>query len=182
MYLNYSQIEALIEQGAMKQVERDCINAASLDVRLGREVMVEVPPPPGTVIDYRARDKLTMQEIRLQDNGIVIHPGEFFLAHTIEICQFPDDLAALFRIKSSMGRIGLEHMDAGWVDPGFHGSLTLEFKNMTRFHPIRIRPGDKIGQLVFLRGEAVEAEQSYRSVGNYNGSTGVKQVGYRETE
>lgn len=180
MYLNYSQIEALIEQGAMKQVERDCINAASLDVRLGREVMMEVEPAPGVVIDYRKRHPLTMKTVNLPDEGIVIHPGQFFLAHTIEICNFPDNLAALFRIKSSMGRIGLEHMDAGWVDPGFHGSLTLEFKNMTQHHSILLRPGDKIGQLVFMRGEVVSAERSYRSVGNYNGSTGVKQVGFKE--
>ena len=180
MYLNYSQIEALIEQGAMKQVERDCINAASLDVRLGREVLMEVEPAPGVVIDYRKRHPLTMKTVNLPDEGIIIHPGQFFLAHTIEICNFPDDLAALFRIKSSMGRIGLEHMDAGWVDPGFHGSLTLEFKNMTRHHSIHLRPGDKIGQLVFMRGEVVSAERSYRSVGNYNGSTGVKQVGFKE--
>lgn len=180
MYLNYSQIAALIEQGAMKQVDPDCINAASLDVRLGREVMMEAYPSLNDVIDYRNRQPLAMKKITLSDSGIVICPGEFFLAHTIEICNFPDDLAALFRIKSSMGRIGLEHMDAGWVDPGFHGSLTLEFKNMTQHHSILLRPGDKIGQLVFLRGEAVSEEHSYRAVGNYNGATGVKQVGFKE--
>lgn len=181
MYLNYSQIAALIEQGHMKQVERDCINPASLDLRLGREIMVEVEPQHGTVIDYRNRQPLTMKTVNLPDEGIIIHPSQFFLAHTIEICNFPDDLAALFRIKSSMGRIGLEHMDAGWVDPGFHGSLTLEFKNMTQHHAIRLRPGDKIGQLVFLRGEAVQAEQSYKAVGNYSGYAGVAQIGFKES-
>lgn len=165
----------------MKVVEPDCVNAASLDIRLGRQIYMELKPPPGTVIDYSRRDKLTMQQILLGNEGITIYPGQFFLAHTIEICNFPDDLAALFRIKSSMGRIGLEHMDAGWVDPGFHGSLTLEFKNMTQYHPIRLRPGDKIGQLVFMRGDAVEAEQSYANKGNYNGHEGVAQIGFRET-
>src|SRR5690606_18761683 len=152
MYLNHSQIEALIEQGHMKQTDRECINPASLDVRLGREIMIEDMPAAGSVIDYRKRQPLTMTTYSLPDDGIIIQPGQFFLAHTIEICNFPDDLAALFRIKSSMGRIGLEHMDAGFVDPGFHGSLTLEFKNMTQHHAIHLRPGDRIGQLVFMRG------------------------------
>ena len=165
----------------MKVVEPDCVNAASLDLRMGRQILMEVKPPPGTVIDYRKRQPLTMETITLSDDGIVIYPGQFFLAHTIEICCFPDDLAALFRTKSSMGRIGLEHMDAGWVDPGFNGALTLEFKNLTQYHPIRLRPGDKIGQLVFMRGEAVEAEQSYATKGNYNGHEGVAQIGYKET-
>ena len=182
MYLNHSQILTLIDQGFMKVVEPDCVNAASLDIRLGRQIYMEVKPPPGTVIDYRRRDRLTMQQILLGNEGITIYPGQFFLAHTVEICCFPDDLAALFRTKSSMGRIGLEHMDAGWVDPGFNGALTLEFKNLTQFHPILLRPGDKIGQLVFMRGEVVEAEQSYRAKGNYSGHAGVAQIGYRETK
>lgn len=164
----------------MQRTDPECINPASLDLRLGREIMLEMPES-GAVIDYRKRQPLAMQTYSLADEGIIIQPGQFFLAHTIEICNFPDDLAALFRIKSSMGRIGLEHMDAGFVDPGFHGSLTLEFKNMTEYHSIHLRPGDRIGQLVFLRGEAVAAEQSYAVKGNYSGHSGVAQIGYRET-
>lgn len=163
----------------MRLVKPDCVNTASLDLRLGRKILMEAAPPPGYIIDYRRRYKLTVKEIELPDSGIVIYPGQFFLAHTIEVCFFPDDLAALFRTKSSMGRIGLEHMDAGWVDPGFHGSLTLEFKNLTQFHPILIRPGDRIGQLVFMRGDSVDPNHSYRRVGNYNGAGGVMQIGYR---
>ena len=181
MYLNHQQISALIEQGHMKHTDPECINPASLDVRLGREVMIEAMPIPGSVIDYRAREKLTMQQYTLPDSGIVIHPGQFMLAHTIEHCNLPDDVSALFRIKSSMGRIGLEHMDAGWVDPGFHGSLTLEYVNMTQHHSILLRPGDRIGQLVFFRGEAVDAARSYRAIGNYGGHEGVAQIGYRVT-
>ena len=89
-------------------------------------------------------------------------------------------MAALYRIKSSMGRVGLEHCDAGWVDPGFNGALTLEFFNVTQHHTILLRPGDKIGQLIFLRGNEVSAEQSYRTKGNYNGNKGVAQVGFKE--
>lgn len=180
MYLNHNEIEELIEAGYMKNTDPGCINAASLDLRLGETVLIE--QYSAKVIDYRKRDKLVMQEVKLDEGGFIIRPGDFFLAHTIEICDFPDDIAALFRIKSSMGRIGLEHMDAGWVDPGFNGALTLEFKNMTEAHSIHLRPGDKIGQLVFIRGNPVSEDKSYRRIGNYNGSTGPKQVGYKGEE
>lgn len=185
MYLNHYEIEDLIAAGHMENCDQSCINAASLDLRLGNSIMVEYSRDlinGGKVypVDYRKRDKLQMSEFELDEGGVYIHPGMFFLAHTIEVCNFPDDMAALFRIKSSMGRIGLEHMDAGWVDPGFHGALTLEFKNMTENHSILLRPGDKIGQLVFMRGNPVNAEQSYRAKGNYNGASGVKQVGFKE--
>lgn len=178
-YLNHAQILALVESGAIRNVDHDCINAASLDLRLGDEILIE--SECDRVIDYRARERLSMHTVKLDpERGFVLHPGEVMLAHTLEVCDFPDDLAALFRIKSSMGRVFLEHMDAGWVDPGFNGPLTLEFKNLSQHHAIRLRPGDRIGQLVFLRGDAVSEEQSYRTRGNYNGASGVKQIGWAD--
>lgn len=179
-YLNHNEIVDLIIDGEMEQVDPSCINAASLDVRLGNEIFMEEYRETSIPVDYSKRERLNMRRITLDGKGIVIRPGEFFLAHTVERCNFSDSTAALFRIKSSMGRIGLEHMDAGFVDPGFHGALTLEFKNMTSYHNILLRPGDKIGQLIFFRGAPVSEEQSYRTKGNYNGADGVKQVGYKE--
>lgn len=177
MYFNHDEILEFCDKGYMKNWEPGCVNAASLDIRLGSKILLE--RGDGRVVDYRKRERLSMFEMELDENGVVIRPGEFFLAHSIEHCDFPDDVAAFFRIKSSMGRIGLEHMDAGWVDPGFNGSLTLEFKNVTQFHDIRIRPGDRIGQLVFFNGIPVSADKSYRTVGNYNQQSGPAQVGYR---
>lgn len=180
MYLNHNQILQLIQNGEMHGVNLDNVNAASLDVCLGNEIYVEEFRQTSIPVDYRRRERLNMRRVELPDTGYAIRPGEFFLAHTVEKCNFADDTAALFRIKSSMGRIGLEHMDAGWVDPGFNGKLTLEFKNMTSYHNILLRPGDKIGQLIFFKGEPVNAEQSYRTRGNYNGAEGVMQVRYKE--
>jgi len=178
MYLNHDEILELCEAGYMENWDPSCINAASLDLRLGAEIALEATPDE-SVLDYRARMKPTMQTHILEDRGAIFVPGTFFLAHTIEKCNFPDDVAALFRIKSSLGRIGLEHMDAGWVDPGFNGSLTLEFKILLNHHSIRLRPGDRIGQLIFFRGNKVSEDKSYRARGNYNGAEGVKQVGYK---
>lgn len=179
-YLNHNQILEICSAGEMLGWDPKCVNAASLDVRLGNTMLVERFSETSRPIDYRKRERLAMQEVTIPEEGLVIRPGTFFLAHTMEQCNFADDTAALFRIKSSMGRIGLEHMDAGWVDPGFHGALTLEFSNMTQFHNILLRPGDAIGQIVFFKGHKVSEEQSYRTKGNYNGSAGVKQVGYKE--
>lgn len=177
-YLNHDEILEFCRAGYLKNVDESCINAASIDLRLGNELMFEKHSNTHQVIDYRSRQKPSMQKFVINDDGFMVSPGQFFLAHTMEICDFPDDVSALFRIKSSMGRIGLEHMDAGWVDPGFNGSLTLEFKLMMNHHWVRLRPGDKIGQIILFKGNPVSAEKSYRKVGNYNGAEGVKQVGY----
>jgi dCTP deaminase len=176
MYLNHDEILELCRAGYMENWDESCINAASMDVRLGNEILCE--NDSNRILDYSKRDKPSMSPVTLNYGGFALRPGEFILAHTIEKCNFPDDIAALFRIKSSMGRIGLEHMDAGWVDPGFHGSLTLEFKMMLNHHWIQLRPGDRIGQLIFFRGNKVSSDKSYRTVGNYNGAISVKQIGF----
>lgn len=179
-YRNYTEVLALCTAGQMLNWDVDCVNTASLDVRLGNTVLVERQPQRGArPLDYRRRDRMQMDEVDIS-GGFILRPNHFILAHTAEQCNFADDLAALFRIKSSMGRIGLEHMDAGWVDPGFHGALTLEFKNLSQYHEILLRPGDRIGQLVFFQGTPVRPEQSYRTTGNYNGAAGVRQVGFAE--
>lgn len=178
MYFNHAEIEEFCKNGYIKNYDSDCINSASLDIRLGNKILME-KKSPSKVIDYRARDKMEMVEFDLSEKGIVIFPGAFFLANTLEECDFPDDVAALFRCKSTMGRYGLEHMDAGWVDPGFHGTLTLEFKLLNNCHPILLRPGDRIGQLIFIQGLPVDPDKSYRNKGNYNGQTEPKSASYR---
>lgn len=180
MYLNHDEIIELCNRGEMENWDEDCVNAASLDLRLGDTILVERGSENSfRAVDYRKREKLDMIEVKLEQTGFLVHPGMFFLTHTMERCNFADDTAALFRIKSSMGRIGLEHCDAGWVDPGFHGTLTLEFFNVTQRHTLLIRPGDKIGQLVFFKGNPVSQDKSYRTKGNYNASDSVMQVGYK---
>lgn len=181
-YLNHGEITELINAGAVTPFSRDCVNTASLDVCLGRTIMVEDWVGPHTEpLEFGKRQGPRLREIEIDhEHGYVLRPGEFILGHTVEWFEIPDDIAALFRAKSSMGRTGLEHMDAGWVDPGFNGRLTLELTNCLRWHSIRLRAGDRIGQLVFLRGNKVKDEHSYRTVGNYNGRDSVFQISFKD--
>ena len=179
-YLNHDEIIELLESGAVSHYDQDLVNTASLDIRLGETLLIEDWVPNGTVIDYGAREQMKMREITIDESGYVLRPGEFILAHTYESFDLPDDMAALLRAKSSMGRTGLEHMDAGWVDPGFNGKLTLELVNCLRWHSIRLRPYNRIGQLIFMRGNKVKPQHSYRVTGNYNGHDTVIQIQFKD--
>ena len=89
-----------------------------------------------------------------------MHPGEFVLARTEEHVVLPDDVVARIEGKSSLGRLGLiVHATAGFVDPGFAGTLTLEVTNLTRI-PIELWPGLPIAQLSFMALDA-PAERPY---------------------
>lgn len=63
-------------------------------------------------------------------------------------------------------------------DPGWNGSkLTLELKNVSRFHKLILRPNMPIGQMVFFRHDVpVPHEESYAVRGQYNNQSHVTQA------
>lgn len=155
----------------------DLVNASSIDIRLGRRLLRESLDGPFCTVDYRARERLRMDVCPDRGAGWVIDPGEFVLTESEEVFRLPNHLSFEYKLKSSMARIGLEHLTAGWADAGWHGSvLTLELKNMNQRHPIRIRPGDAIGQITFFVHEPVPDDKSYAARGRYNNDLSVTPI------
>ena len=91
------------------------------------------------------------------DEPFILHPGEFVLGQTTEWVELPDDLVARLEGRSSLGRIGLLiHSTAGYIDPGFRGTVTLELSNVANL-PIALYHGMRIGQISFFEmSSAVE--------------------------
>ena len=177
MLLSHNELLELIERGVIENAKSDAVNSASIDVHLGDVIMVEDFSSGPQLIDYRAREKPAMKKVRLRDDGFVLEPNQFILAQTVEVFHLPLDISAEYKLKSSMARIGLEHLNAGWADAGWHGSvLTLELKNITQCQRILIRPGDAIGQMVFFRHKPVPLERSYAARGRYNGDKVVETI------
>lgn len=142
------------------------INPTSLDVRLGDTLLIEqagarelVPYPLG---------------LHSQEHPYRMVPGQFVLAPTMERIRVPDDLVAQFILKSSRAREGLEHLLAGFIDPGFEGILTMELVNSRQLHPVDLWPGRQIGQLVFSPLDVLP-ERSYRETGRYGGAVTVEE-------
>jgi dCTP deaminase len=80
---------------------------------------------------------------------IVLHPGEFALASTLEYICLPTTLAARLEGRSTWGRLGLQvHSTAGFVDPGFEGILTFELNNLGKL-PLMLFAGIRIAQICF---------------------------------
>lgn len=179
MLLSYTEICELIEQGVIANADYSCVNAGSLDIRLGDTLMVECRPTriESSVLDYRARDKLTTRTVRIPEEGYQLLPGDFALGHSVEVFNLPNNVCAEYKLKSSMARVALEHLNAGWCDAGWNGSvLTLELINVSRYHTHLLRPGDAIGQIVFFRHTPVPSDRSYAARGRYNGDTSVSGI------
>jgi len=101
------------------------------------------------------------------DEPFILHPGEFVLGQTLEWVELPDDLVARLEGKSSLGRLGLLiHSTAGYVDPGWKGTLTLELSNVANL-PIALYQGMRIGQISFFRmSSAVERPYGSPALGS----------------
>lgn len=127
-------------------------------------------------IDARGRDLYGIDYISdvILPHGYCLNPGEFILGSTKEIVNIPENYAARFEGKSSLGRLGLTtHVTAGFIDAGFSGQITLEMKNETKY-PIYIYEGMKIGQLCFFAIDR-PVHRPYGSDGlgsHYQGQTG----------
>jgi len=181
--LSYDQLVLLVARGVITNVTENMINASSIDLTLGKTLLVEhVEPNQRHTLGLNNGAQLRTRTVDLNASGCYdMAPGEFLLAHSVQMFHMPLNLSAEYKLKSSMARIGLEHLTAGWIDAGFHNSvLTLELKNMTRGHYIRLRPGDRIGQVTFLQHEAVDYQRSYAARGRYNHDRTVK--GAKPTE
>jgi len=58
----------------------------------------------------------------------------------------------------------VHNCDAGWNN----SQLTLELKNVSRFHKLILRPNMPIGQMIFFKHTPVRSANSYAAKGQYN--------------
>ena len=85
---------------------------------------------------------------KIEKEKMILAPHSFVLATTRERVEVPDFLAAFVEGRSSIGRMGLFIQNAGWVDPGFCGQITLELYNANNL-PIEIEAGRRICHCFF---------------------------------
>ena len=145
-------------------LEKDQVQPASLDIRLGNTFSVVEDSPTGIItlekeINYKS----------ITSDTYILLPNQFVLATTMEYIELPECLTAFVEGRSSLGRMGLFIQNAGWVDPGFKGEITLELYNANRC-AIELKAGRRVGQLVFAQMDDT-ALNPYR--GKYQGQKGA---------
>jgi dCTP deaminase len=154
--LSDGTILRLVEEGRLRIDPWDpaLVQPASVDLRLGDSFRV-FHNHKAEAIDLRDPPTNLTEEVKVGDGeAFVIHPGEFCLGRTAEWVELPNDIVARIEGKSSLGRLGLiVHATAGFCDPGWRGTLTLELNNLTRI-PIKLYPGILIAQLSFMTLDA----------------------------
>ena len=170
MILSDETLKRMIADGdlVVEPLDEVQIQPASIDMTLGTHFL-KVDEHSHTVLTL---DQPTALE-EIEKEEIVIPPHSFLLAVTREFVKLPNDVTAFVEGRSSIGRIGLFIQNAGWVDPGFEGTISLELFNANRL-PIRLQSGRRICQLVFAKMDRA-TQRPYR--GKYQGQ--IKATGSR---
>ncbi len=145
------------ENGGAQPFAGEQVNSASYDLRVSDHWICPTRDP----------EEFTAPKVKL-------FPGEVVLASTLEYVTIPKDVACDLKLKSTLGRLWINHSLAGWCDPGFSGQITLELQNLGP-EPFVLDAGRRIAQLIFIRMES-EPELAYGDPGSgshYQGQTGT---------
>jgi dCTP deaminase len=119
------------------------IQPASVDLTLANDFLIPVPEQVVSFVqETRPKPIFTPRT-----GPVWIEPGGFILGRTLESVHIGPKFRARVEGKSTIGRIGLMiHVTAGYLDPGFKGTITLELVNFAPY-AIEICQGQAICQL-----------------------------------
>lgn len=161
-------IRAALSEGKIiiDPISDDQIQPASIDLRLGNHWLVAEP-------NNRANLCTKIRYKSLNNNKFILYPGNMVLATTMERVSLPLDICARLEGRSSVGRLGIFVHNAGFIDPGWNGQITLELINMGN-SSVLLDTGRRIAQLVL---EELKTPCSTGYSGKYqnqNGATGSR--------
>ena len=177
--LPYQDIKRLIAKGAIvasPTVEDRQIQPASLDLRLGRKAyrLISSFLPELSAISSRLnvldfyQSDLVMYEMDLTD-GAILEKGHVYLVPLLETLKLPKTLRARANPKSTTGRLDVftrvvTDLNAGFdeIRAGYHGPLYLEV--VPRSFAIKVRTGQSLNQIRFVRGEATVSDQALQTL------------------
>ncbi len=162
MILSDATLKKMLKTGKLvvEPLQKNSIQPASVDCHLDDHFLVIEPRTTKHItLDSPTRYR------EIHASSIVIKPHSFLLATTREYIELPANISAFVEGRSSIGRIGLFIQNAGWVDPGFKGTITLELYNANSV-PITLESGRRICQLVFAKMDQA-AKNPYK--GKYQG-------------
>ena len=166
-------IEEMVQAGrltATPEIIPEQIQPASLDLRLGRvayRVRASFLPGRGATVAERLVE-FGMHEVSLED-GAVLEKGCVYLVPLMERLELAEGLSAVANAKSSTGRLDLltrlvtdRGVEFDRVPEGYAGPLYAEI--CPKSFSVLVRPGMRLNQLRFRRGQAVLDDAALRAL------------------
>ena len=153
MTLSDRDLKEAIRSGhlVVEPYREEAIQPVSVDLTMGNKLRV-FRGERYNLIDVKEEMPDLTEIVEIDElNPFILHPGAFALGITREWLELPSDLMGRLDGKSSLGRLGLiVHSTAGFIDPGFQGSIVMEFTNIAPL-PITLYADMPIAQVSFCR-------------------------------
>ncbi len=157
MILSDTQIEEALRNGDIRfdpEVSLSTqLQPSSIDLRLSRffrTFNASQHPLLDPLMPLEFNEITTLVELE-EGKAFIVHPGEFVLGSTLEYVWLSFRLVGRVEGRSSLGRMGIIiHSTAGYIDPGFEGTLTLEISNVGKI-PVALYPLMRICQISFFK-------------------------------
>lgn len=147
--------------------KRDFSNpeGVGLDLRLGSVhkiieggAFIETDGPAGLGKRKGVKTEVltSFEEQSEEQEEIIIEPGKYYLAQTVEILNTPNDLMPVVYTRSSLFRAGVLLLHSK-TDPGYKGALTFGMVNLSPFE-VKLQMGARICNIVFhkIKGKTVK--------------------------
>ena len=119
----------------IRDPDPDLVNPASIDVRVGSEMQLEVGPNEWQAVD------LTAGPVHLQ-------PGDFARIPTLEWLMVPNGYAVELTLAPFCASRGYASSTGVWLEPGCCGAPIIGIRNATRHTPLSVERGMRFAQLV----------------------------------
>ncbi|SNZ03010.1 dCTP deaminase [Persephonella hydrogeniphila] len=142
MILKYQQIKELIRIGSIKidpfdeelQLQPSSIDLRTSDrfYRYPKEIEPELQ-----ILDPKNPYLNILEKDFISEQGIVIEPAKFLIIETLEYISVPENITVFLQPKFRLARMGLSLINAGWLEHGYEGNITLCLQNVNDF-PVRI--------------------------------------------
>lgn len=174
MILSDMDIIKCIQEGliSIEPFNKDNLSSCSYDLTLYPVILSPYTCSCIDIKDSFEKEKI-FNEVQIPEEGYVLLPGRFYLASTNEYIRVGPTICAFIEGRSSIGRLGLFIHNAGWIDSGFHGQITLELFNASS-NCIRIYPNMRICQIVFSYVSSTVANLYDGKYNNQRGPTPSK--------
>ena len=157
LLLKEAQIIQLIKIGSISIDPFDVelqLHGSYIDLRLSDKFYrypedlrpeVQILDPENPYFNILERDYIS-------DKGIVLEPGGFYIFDTLEYISIPENISIFLQPKLRLSRLGLNLLNAGWVEHGFEGNLTLCVHNVNSY-PVRIFKNMPLVHIFFSKSE-----------------------------
>ncbi|MFB6181598.1 MAG: dCTP deaminase [Candidatus Magasanikbacteria bacterium] len=140
MFLSKQKLKQLIDQQKLKlePFSKENLRKCSVKLHLGEQGYNH---NPNEILDVTYSKESDKNSFKLDKDGHIINPGDFFLIKTKEKITMPEGYLGWMETRGSLAKLGIQaHLCDGHIDPGSNMEITLQIKNVGN-NQVRIHPG-----------------------------------------